>query len=177
MERLHAVIGNVIAIGTKTPATILGQSSKSSNIASTETLLFMKNVEGAVQMKLNEFYSQIFTLAVRLLGFDVIAEFKYKRIDLRPEAELAAFRSIDQSGTLELLSLGLISDAEASIRLMGRLPNPEAPMLSGTGFRNGAQTLTSNAYTNTTPTAAEQDISSDAPKGEKGKNGGQPNVA
>ena len=177
VERLHAVIGNVIAIGTKTPATILGQSSKSSNIASTETLLFMKNVEGAVQMKLNEFYSQIFTLAVRLLGFDVIAEFKYKRIDLRPEAELAAFRSIDQSGTLELLSLGLISDAEASIRLMGRLPNPEAPMLSGTGFHNGAQTLTSNAYTNTTPTAAEQDMSSDAPKGEKGKNGGQPNVA
>ena len=27
VERLHAVIGNVIAIGTKTPATILGQSS------------------------------------------------------------------------------------------------------------------------------------------------------
>lgn len=173
VERLHTIIGNIISIGTKTPATILGQSSKSSNIASTETMLFMKNAEGAVQMKLNEFYSRIFTLAVRLLGYDVVAEFTYKRIDLRPDAELEAFKQMRQSNTLELLSLGIITDEEAWITLKGRLPHDGAPKLSGTGFHGSTPSgLIENPYSNTSQTAAEEGMTSDAPKGAKGKNGG-----
>ena len=45
----------------------------SSNIASAETMLFMKAATGAVKDKLDEFYSRIFTLALRLMGLDVVS--------------------------------------------------------------------------------------------------------
>ena len=86
----------------------LGHEVGSSNVASTTTLIFMKNAQG-IQLKLNELYSRIFTLALRLHGLDVYAEFAYAPIDLRPESELEAFKSVKQSRVLELLSLGMLA--------------------------------------------------------------------
>ena len=117
-----------------------------------ETLLFMKNVEGAVQLKLNDMYSRALTLAVRLFGFDVYVQFKYAEIDLRPASELEAFKSMKQSRVLEQLSLGLITDEEASIILTGGLPPAGAPLLSGTFFRASSgtdPTVEGNGYSNT----------------------------
>jgi hypothetical protein len=91
-------------------------------------------VSGAIQVKLNEMYSRIFTLALRLYGLDVTAEFKYAEINLRPELELEAFKSQKQSRILELLSLGVISDAQASMELTGTLPPEGYTSLSGTMF-------------------------------------------
>jgi hypothetical protein len=68
----------------------------------------------------------------------VYAEFAFSAPDLRPESELAAFRAMDQSRVLELLSLGLLSDEEASIQLTGKLPPAGMTPLSGTGFKGGA---------------------------------------
>jgi hypothetical protein len=84
-------------------------------------------------------YSRMLTMAMRIMGYDVIVEFKYADIDLRPKAEMAAFAQTNQQMVLELLSLGLVSDAEASLRLTGKLPPAGYKPLSGTMFKQGAQ--------------------------------------
>jgi hypothetical protein len=133
-EVLDAMANAKLATGAKTLPSILGHGSGSQNIASSETLIFMKNVEGAVQLKLNEIYSKAITLAVRLFGQDVTVEFKYAPIDLRPISELEAFKVMKQSRVLELLSYGFLQDDEASIVLTGKLTPPGFKPLSGTGF-------------------------------------------
>lgn len=138
-KTLQEMTNAKVATGTKAPPAVLGHGSGSQNVASTETLLFIRYCEG-VQTKVNSILSRALTLAVRLLGYDVYVEFSFDRIDLRPESELEAFRSMKQSRVLDLLSLGLITDEEASLRLTGKLPPPGAPKLSGTMFRSGAGT-------------------------------------
>lgn len=133
-ETLMSIANAKLATGSKSLPSILGHGSGSQNIASSETLLFMKNAAGSVQAKLNEFYSKVLTLAVRLFGQDVVVEFKYAPIDLRPEAELEAFRTMKQSRILEQLSLGFIEDDEAALQLTGRLTPAGFKPLSGTGF-------------------------------------------
>lgn len=127
-----------LAASTKVPAIALGYSSASSNIASTESLLFMKNANGVVTAKLNEFFSRAFTLSLRLLGYDVVVDFKYAPIDLRPEIEQEAYKQTRQMRTIELLSYGFLSDEEASLELTGKLPPPGFKPLSGTMFHKAA---------------------------------------
>jgi len=149
---LQGIMDSKMATGAKVLPSILGHSAGSANIASTESLLFLKNAEGAVQCKLNELYSKVLTLAVRLYGFDVYVKFNYAEIDLRPESELVAFRAMRQAMVLEQLSLGLITDEEASLELVNRLPHAGAPRLSGTNFKNtGTADVNGNAnmYSNT----------------------------
>ena len=123
-----------LAAGAKVLPTVLGHSDGTANTASAEVLLFMKFVEGTVWAKLNEMFSKILTLAVRLMGYDVYVEFKYNAIDLKPESELEAFKVLKQSRILQLLSLGLITDEQASIELTGALPPAGFKPLSGPGF-------------------------------------------
>lgn len=125
-----------LAAGAKVLPTVLGHSDGSSNVASAETLIFTKFVEGTVTAKLNEMFSKILTLAVRLGGHDCYVEFKYNPIDLKPESELESFKAMKQSRVLEQLSLGLITDEQASIELTGALPPAGYVKLSGTGFFN-----------------------------------------
>lgn len=134
---LQESINSKMATGAKAPPTVLGHSSGSQNIASTETLLFLKYCEG-VQNHVNSILSRALTLATRLLGQDCYVQFKFASIDMRPESELEAFFAMKQSRVLMQLSIGLISDEEASILLTGRLPPPGAPKLSGTFFMAGA---------------------------------------
>lgn len=138
-----------VATGAKTMPSILGHGSGSQNIASVETLLFMKSVAGAIQMKLNELYSRAFTLALRLFGQDVVCEWTFNNIDLRPDAELEAFKTMKQSRILEQLSYGFITDEEASLTLTGQLPPSGFTPLSGTlFFEPKAIDPSANGYTN-----------------------------
>lgn len=123
-----------LAAGAKVLPTVLGHSNGTSNTASAEVLLFMKFVEGTVWAKLNEMFSKMFTLATRLLGYDVYVEFRYNTIDLKPESELESFKQMKQSRVLGLLSLGFVTDEDASIQLTGQLPPAGFKPLSGTGF-------------------------------------------
>lgn len=136
-ETLQAMNNAKLATGTKAPPAVLGHGAGSQNIASTETLLFLRYCEG-VQNKVNSIISRALTLGVRLLGQDVYVEFSFERCDLRPDAELEAFKAMRQSRVLMQLSLGLISDEEASVALTGHLPPAGAPKLSGTFFMSGA---------------------------------------
>ena len=137
-EVLQNIANARMSTGSKTNGTVLGFASGSSNIASSEILLFMKSATGAVKTPLEEFWSRAFTLSTRLFGLDVVVEFRYNAIDLRPEAELLAFQQTKQMIILEQLSLGLISDEVASLQLTGKLPDPGMKPLSGTGFRTNA---------------------------------------
>lgn len=150
-ETIQAMTDAKMATGTKAPPSVLGHGSGSQNVASTESLLFMRYCEG-IQNKVNSIISRALTLGVRLFGKDVYVQFEFDRVDLRPESELEAFRAMRQSRVLEQLSIGLISDEQASLELVGRLPPPGAPKLSGTFFKAGAtdpNAAQANPYTNT----------------------------
>lgn len=170
-DTIRALAEGKLATGAKTMGTILGHQSGSANIASAETLLYIKHAEGAVQFKLNEIYSRALTLAIRLFGHDCYVEFAYDRIDLRPDSEVETFRGLRQSRVLELLSLGLVTDEEASMQLTGSLPPLGMAPLSGTMFRSAAASNENpnNGDTNDGSTM-NQNLKSDAPTGSRGSN-------
>jgi hypothetical protein len=121
-ETVQGLLNSKIATGTRSTPTILGHSQGSQNIASTETLISMMTANSMVRLKLQELFSKLFTLALRLMGYDVTVSFEYDDIDLRPASELEAFRSLKQDRILRLVSLGYMTDEEACLRLTGRLP-------------------------------------------------------
>lgn len=170
-EVLQSIGNSRLSTGAKTMGTILGFQSGSSNIASAETMLFMKSATGAVKQKLDQFYSQLFTVALRLFGLDVVAKFEYADIDLRPEADLAAFRQTQQMMILEQLSLGLITDEEACLKLTGKLPPPGYKPLSGTMFK---QTSTGGGAGTQEPSnggsTMNQNLNGDTPSTGRGQN-------
>lgn len=146
IERVQKVLNAKVVAGAKTMPVTLGFTS-SSNASSAESLLFLKECD-AIRRKLNEIYSRALTVAVRLSGLEGYVEFVYDAPDLRPSQELEAYRAMEQSRILQQLSLGLISDEEASIHLTGHLPPPGAPKLSGTMFLSAAGGIDAGAAAN-----------------------------
>ena len=175
-EVLQNIANARMSTGSKTNGTVLGFASGSSNIASSEIMLFMKSCSGAVKAPLEEFWSRMLTLSARLMGQDVIVEFKFDAIDLRPEAELMAFKQTEQMMILEQLSLGLISDDEASLRLNKRLAPAGMTPLSGTMFKTGAaggmggQAGGDPANPTNDGSTLNQNLKSDAPATGRGQN-------
>lgn len=176
-KTLESMANAKMSTGAKVMPAMLGHSSGTSNVASTETLIFMKSAEGAVRSKLNEFYSKVMTLAVRLFGLDVTVDFKYAPIDLRPDSELEAFRALKQSRILELLSLGLVSDEEACIELTGHLPPEGYVPKSGTMFRS-ENASTENPYLGETNdgSALNKNLKPDTPTSARGENNKKNNL-
>lgn len=147
---IDGMITSQLTTGTKTLPTVLGLGDATANVASAETLMFMKNVEGAVTFKLNEIISQALTMAVRVMGQDVFVQFEFERVDLRPSLELESFRALEQSRILEQLSLGLISDDEACLILTGNITPDGYMALSGTQFMAPAPKVPAGDGTNGT---------------------------
>lgn len=138
-KTITSILDAKMASGAKTLPAVIGKGDNQST-ASVQAMLFIKAVTTAQQAKLAELFSRAFTLALRLLGQDVYAKFVYEEINLRPSLELEGFLAQRQSRVLDLLSLGMISDEEASLQLTNRLPGPAYKPLSGTGFRSTAGT-------------------------------------
>jgi hypothetical protein len=137
-----------VAAGARTLPSILGRGENSTT-SSTESMVYLRAVEG-VQEKLNTMFSRHLTLGTRLMGHDCFVEFSYADPELRPKSELENFRVAKQSRVLEQLSLGLISDEEASIMITGKLPSGYFAPLSGTRFRDSAAaTIAENPFSNT----------------------------
>lgn len=135
-EVLQAIADARLAAGAKAMPAVLGKGG-SQNTASAEVMLFVKSAEGAVKTKLDEFWSRQFTTAIRLMGVDGYVDFKFDDVSLRPKEEMMAFTQTKLSINTDLLSLGVITDEEFSIRMTGELPPPGAPKLSGTMFKHG----------------------------------------
>ncbi len=165
IERIQNVLNGKLAAGSKTLPVVLGHGG-SSNSSSTESLLYLKTAN-MLRLKLNELYSRALTVAIRLMGIDGYVEFKYADIELRPESELAAFRSMQTSNTLQLLSLGFITDDEAAIALTGHLTPAGFKPLSGTGFHNATTPDLSSSTGSSNTSAMERTISPKTPAAPK----------
>lgn len=160
IARVQEVLNAKLVSGAKTLPVTLGFTSTSS-AGSVESLLFIKQAD-AVRRKLNECYSRALTVAIRLMGVEGYVEFEYDTINLRPEEELEAFKSMRQSRVLQLLSLGFLTDAEAALKLTGHLPPKGFKPLSGTGFMNAAGGVAENPTSNTS-NAVEKTLTPDTP--------------
>ena len=171
IERVQKVLNAKVVAGAKAMPVTLGFTS-SANASSAESLLFLKECD-AIRRKLNEIYSRALTVAVRLSGLEGYVEFVYDAPDLRPSQELEAYRAMEQSRILQQLSLGLITDEEASIHLTGHLPPPGAPKLSGTMFMSSSSPADAGAAAN----PASNTSTMNAADGARGKPANQPKTA
>lgn len=158
---VQKLIESKLAAGAKSNPAVLGRDTNGS-AATTSTMLFIKNAN-IVRTKLNTIYSRLMTQGVRLLGHDVFVEFRYADIDLRPVQELEAYRAMKQSRILEQLSLGLISDEEASIQLTGNLPREGHTPLAGTMFKSTAKTVTNPTSQTSTMNQTEKTLDTGTP--------------
>lgn len=136
LEAVQNLLNAKMATGSKTMPAVLGHSN-SSNSASAETMLYLKHAD-MIRRKLNEYWSRAMTVSVRLMGQDVYVEFIYDQLDLRPDSELEAYKQMEQSRILMLLSIGMMPDDEACVRLTGQLPPQGYTPLAGTMFMAGA---------------------------------------
>lgn len=130
---LMTTLGNLLGVSLKTPASVSGlRAGGTQALSNAETLIYLKVVE-ATRPPVEEVFSRALTLAVRLLGVDGYVKFSLNPIDLRPDTELEAYRNAKQRRVLELLSFGIINDAEACFDL-GIRPQGLTTLLTGTGF-------------------------------------------
>lgn len=117
----------------KTMATIIGRGEGGVNTASVEARVFSLSAD-SINVPIASLYAEMFTLALRLQGFEGYVTCKFTPAELRPELELEPQKVMRQSRLLEELSLGLITDNEYHVIAHGR-PRPDsAPELSGTNF-------------------------------------------
>lgn len=157
------LIESKLAAGAKSMPAVLGRDGNGT-AATTSAMLFLKNAN-IIRLKLNIIYSRMLTQALRLMANDVYVEFKYAGLDLRPPAELEAYRAMKQSRILELLSIGLITDEEASIQLTGNLPRDGHVPLAGTMFKGGGAKVVENpTSTTSTMNAAEKTLDTGTPQ-------------
>ena len=138
-KAVQELLNAKIATGAKTMPAVLGHTT-TSNAASAETMLYLKHAD-LIRRKLNEVFSRALTVSVRLFGLDVYIDFEYAKLDLRPDGELEAYKSMEQSRILELLSIGMMSDEEACVRLTGQLPPVGYTPLAGTMFMAAKQSV------------------------------------
>ncbi len=133
---MNAISGN-LATSLKTSPSIIGlRINGSQSLSNTESLVYLK-VAKSIQKPVADNMSRLLTLACRLYGLDVYVKFEFDSINLRPEDELAAFRSMQMDNLLKMLSYGFISDEQFAVE-MGTGERPAgAPPLSGTLFMVG----------------------------------------
>lgn len=149
-ELLDALSG-LLSTSLKSHPSILGlRLTGSQSLSNTESLVFLK-IARAIQRPLEKLLSRALTLAVRLYGIDVYVKFRFNSIDIRPDFELEAFRTMRQDRILTLLSIGMLSDEEAAEELdLPSLPSGMAP-LSGTFFKDMKSTLATQVSPNQDP--------------------------
>lgn len=167
-ETVRDIYDSKIATAMKTPPSVLGMGSKSQNVASTETLMFLANVNGMIRLKLQELYSKALTLSVRLLGLDVTVEFEFDDIELKPAGELEAYRAMRFERLTNLVSIGWMTDEEACLRLTGNLPQNGYTIKWDTNFKNPAPAVgadPNNPGNPASPTSAMGKKAPAAPKG------------
>ena len=167
LSTVQKLLESKLAAGAKTMPAIMGRADTGTS-ATTSTMLFLKNAD-VVRRKLNVLYSRMLTQAVRLMAHDVFVEFRYDDIDLRPQAELEAYKSMKQSRVLELLSIGFLTDEAACVELTGNLPPVGFKPLSGTMFKAAAPAIAANPDSQTSNMGGAKDnLKPDTPAQPKG---------
>ena len=169
---LVTAISGMLATSLKSHPSILGlRLGGSQSLSNTESLIYLK-AASAIQRPVEDIMSRSLTLASRLFGSDIYVQFKFNPINIRPDDELEAFKTMKQARVLELLSFGFISDEEAAENLgTGERP-PGAPALSGTLFRDNKGGIDAeNASPNDDPQGRA--LQSDQPTNGGGRDNGE----
>lgn len=161
MSVLSEIINGKIASGSKILPSIIGRG-QSSSAASTESLLFLKQIAHG-QAELNNLFSRALTFCLRTLGSKSFAKFAFEEVNLRPAIELASFRAVDYATRQEQLSMGQMTDDEACILATGHLPPAGYVNKSGTMFKV-TYPETTNDYSNTSVDAGAQTDSTQSQK-------------
>lgn len=136
--------------GLKTMATIIGRGESGVNTASVEARVFSKSADG-LNGPVADMLSDMWTFAMRMLGYQGYVECYFDLVELRPDMELEPQRIIKQQRLLQDLSLGLITDDEYHIEMHNRIRPDAAPELSGTGFFEQAETSAEDVSPNSDP--------------------------
>lgn len=144
LKAVQEMLNSKLAAGAKTLPLIIGRGSGNGTASSVENMLFLKNAN-ILRVALNTLYSRALTQAVRLYGKDVYVDFEYAELDMRPDSELEAYKAMKQSRLKELLSLGILTDDEFSVKLTGNVTPDGYTPKSGTMF------MTSTAATSANP--------------------------
>lgn len=121
--------------GLKVVATVLGRGNAGVNTASVEARIFTLSAE-SVNGPIADIMGRIFTLALRMSGFDGKATVWFRHAELRPDLELESLRIQKQTRLLKDLSIGKISDEYYNMEMYGFLAPEGAEQLSGTHFLN-----------------------------------------
>lgn len=109
-------------------------------VASTEARLFALSAD-ALNRSIGDLFTKALTLAARLTGYAGRVECIFPPIELRPDLELEAQRTMRASRLKADLDLGIITDIEYTMQMYGRPPLKGAPELSGTGFLKPTESL------------------------------------
>ena len=132
----------------KVVGSVLGRGSSGVNTASVEAMVFAKNAS-ELNKPIDYLLSEIFTLALRMTGFDGRAVMYSRDVELRTATELENQLTMRQARLLEQLSLGIIDDTQYYLEMWGKVPsNPSA--LSGTNFQ-ATRINTADTTSNTDP--------------------------
>jgi hypothetical protein len=133
----------------KVVSAVLGRGSAGVNTASVEAMVFAKNAS-ELNKPVDYLLSEIFTLALRMTGFDGKAVMYSAPVELRTETELENQLTMRQARLLEQLSLGLISDIDFQLEMRGKIPLGQVTALSGTNFQ-ATKINTSDTTSNSDP--------------------------
>lgn len=128
----------------KTMPSIIGRGEKGVNTASVEARLFTMAADD-LNKPIASMYSDMFTLALRMLGHEGRVEITFIPAELRPDTELEPMRSVKGSRLRQDLSDGIITDNEYAIAMFNRPKLDSAPDLSGTGFMDKSSTDSTDA--------------------------------
>lgn len=160
---LIETLSGMLATSLKSNPSMLGlRLQGSQSLSNTESLVFLK-IANAARRPVETNLSRILTLACRLFGADVYVRFAFDPINLRPDLELEAFKTMKQQRVMELLSEGFLTDDEAAWELGTGPRAPGSPPLAGTGFRRGSKGIdASDASPNDDPQGRA--LQSDNPK-------------
>lgn len=121
----------------KTVATVIGRGESGVNTASVEARIFSLSAE-SLNGPVADLFSDAFTLALRLTGYQGYVECRFDPVELRPDTELEPQRVMKQSRLKQDLSDGLITDDEYHLMMYNR-PRPDtSPEVSGTKFLNSS---------------------------------------
>lgn len=162
---LMKTLNNMQATSLKTPSSIIGlRSEGSQSLSNIEALTYLKTLI-ALRGPVQDVLSRALTLAVRLYGQEVYVKVEFEPMNLRPEEELEAYKTMKQTRLLELLSLGILTDQQYCHE-SGNTYHPDMPELSGTLFHQGVA-KTESGTDNTG--GAEATLNADTPDKAGGK--------
>lgn len=122
----------------KTMSTILGRGSSGVNTGSVEARLAAMFAD-ELNEPLVDLYQRMFSFILHQQGYQGFARVVFRPAELRPWTELEPQLVLKSQRLRQDLSDGIITDAEYTLEMYGRLPNDKAPDLSGTGFLSAAQ--------------------------------------